>query len=498
MNEVNRPNNLSTQTITKNTIYNLLGIGLPVLVAIGSIPLLIERMGTERFGLLSLCWVIIGYFSIFDLGLGRALTRIIAEKRALNHKQDIAELASTTTTVILLLGFTGAAVLFLTAPWIANTVMRLPDALREEALHSMYILSVSIPVLTLSASLKGIMEAYERFDLVNAIRLPLGLITFLGPLFVVFTYSNRLVDVVGLLVAVRFGFLMVQYLLCRRLNAQMLNPSHIRFRRIREVLHFAGWMTVSNVLSPMMVYMDRLLMGGLTSIAAVAYYATPYEMVTKILMIPSALSSVLFPAFSGMKGHQADRIGPLYLRGVTAAMLAMFPVILTVVTFAHGIMEIWLNVEFADQSYRVMQILAMGVFLNGIANIPYALVQGLGRPDLTAKAHLAEIIGYLPICCMLILNFGAVGAAIAWLLRVGTDLMLLQGFVLRLAGPVEGIRSFYITLFILLGFFTLFMLELHSGVKVSLYILILMIYAVMVIPYVRKARRIPANEGATG
>ena len=60
--------------LARNTILNVLGYGLPMLVAIFAIPLLVKGLGTERFGILTLAWVIIGYLSLFDLGLGRALT----------------------------------------------------------------------------------------------------------------------------------------------------------------------------------------------------------------------------------------------------------------------------------------------------------------------------------------------------------------------------------------------------------------------------------------
>ena len=57
-------------------------------------------------------------------------------------------------------------------------------------------------------------------------------------------------------------------------------------------------MTVSNVLGPLMVTFDRFLIGSIISIAAVAYYSIPYEVVTKLWLISSALIGVLFPAFS--------------------------------------------------------------------------------------------------------------------------------------------------------------------------------------------------------
>lgn len=50
----------------------------------------------------------------------------------------------------------------------------------------------------------------------------------------------------------------------------------------------------------------------------------------------------------------------------------------------EGLM-LWLGSEFADNSTLVLQLLAVGVFINSLAHVPSGLEQGAGRPDLTAK-----------------------------------------------------------------------------------------------------------------
>ncbi len=76
----------SGRQLSRNIIWNLLGSGAPLLVAIVAIPILIEGMGLVRFGVLTIAWMVVGYFSLFDLGLGRALTKLVAEK--LGHSQN--------------------------------------------------------------------------------------------------------------------------------------------------------------------------------------------------------------------------------------------------------------------------------------------------------------------------------------------------------------------------------------------------------------------------
>ena len=64
---------------------------------------------------------------------------------------------------------------------------------------------------------------------------------------------------------------------------------------------------------------------------------------------------------------------------------------------------------------------------NSLAQVPYSFLQGLGRPDITAKFHLAELPFYIGLMWILVNNIGIAGAAIAWTLRVGLDALLLFG-----------------------------------------------------------------------
>jgi O-antigen/teichoic acid export membrane protein len=191
-------------------------------------------------------------------------------------------------------------------------------------------------------------------------------------------------------------------------------------------------MTVSNVVSPLMVSLDRFLIGAMLSVTAVTYYATPFEVVTKLVLIPSALVGVMFPAFSTSFVQDRNRTALLYRRSIKYVSMALFPIILLIVILAKGGLEFWLGAEFAQNSARVLQWLAVGVFIYSLALVPFALVQGAGRPDLTAKLHLIELPCYLLALWWLIRVHGIEGAAIAWTGRVAVDAVVLLAFSHRL------------------------------------------------------------------
>jgi len=164
---------------------------------------------------------------------------------------------------------------------------------------------------------------------------------------------------------------------------------------------------------------------------AVTYYTTSYEFISRILVLPVALVGVMFPAFAEMYFQKREQAVDLYSKSVKFVVLITFPVIVLIVLFAKEGMTIWLGGEFAANTYSVLQWLAIGIFFNGLAFVPYSFLQGIGKPDITTKFHLVEVIIYLPLLLILLKNFGIVGGAIAWLVRVLLDCLLLFVFAKR-------------------------------------------------------------------
>jgi len=325
---------------------------------------------------------------------------------------------------MLLLGMVGAAILFLIAPWIVIRVLQVSQALQQETVTSFRLLGISIPFVITAAGLRGLLEAHQKFRLVGALRIPMGIFTFAGPLLVL-PFSARLVPVIVTLVIGRFIAWVAFFAMCLRTLPECRKSVICGSSVMRPLVRFGGWMTVTNIVSPLLVTLDRFLIGAMVSMTAVAYYATPYEVVTKFLLVPVALTGVMFPAFSTGYAHDRSRTARLYGRTVKVLFLILFPTMLCAIGLAQNGLKLWLGVEFAQHSYRVFQVLALGVFVNSLAQIPFALVQGAGRPDLTAKLHLIELPIYLGALWMFVRGYGIEGAAFAWTLRVTVDALLM-------------------------------------------------------------------------
>ncbi|HEX6924113.1 MAG TPA: flippase [Longimicrobiaceae bacterium] len=425
--------------LARNAVLNLLGQGAPMLVALVAIPVLIAALGTERFGVLTLIWVVIGYFSLLDLGLGRALTHLVAEKLGAGREEEIPALSWTALALVLALGAAGGLVAALLAPWLILEVAHLPAELERETVGAMYLLALSLPAVASTAALRGILEAAQRFDLVNALRVPLAAFLYAGPLLVL-PFSNRLVPIVGVLLVGRLLGWAAHLWMCLRTLPQMRRVQVDRLA-VPALIRFGSWATVSNLVSPLMVYLDRFLIGGMVSVAAVAYYVTPYEVVTKLWVVPYAVVGVLFPAVAAVHAADSTRTGQLFRRSLQALLLVMFPVTLVLVTLAPEALDLWLGAEFARNSAPVLRWLAIGVFVNSLAQVPYTVLQGMGRPDLTGKLHLLELPLYLVGLWLLVGRWGIVGAAAVWVLRIGVDTVALFALARQRLGRERGLQG---------------------------------------------------------
>ncbi|MBU1680160.1 MAG: flippase [Bacteroidetes bacterium] len=470
----------SSRSIAKNTIYNLFGYGIPLIFALLLIPFLIKGMGDERFGILNLAWEVIGYFSFFDFGIGRALTKIIAEKIGNNQTKEIPKIFWTSIFLMFSASLIFTILLLLLVPSLVYSIFNISETLQEEALTSFYLLALSIPIVTTTAGIRGLLEAYQKFDTVNIIRIILGVFTFLGPV-ICLIFSNSLIWIIVFLILVRIVVWVLYLSQCFKLNKTLKGNVRFSAEFIKPIFRLSGWMTISNIIVPLLIYSDRFLIGSLVSATAVTYYATPYEIVTKLLIIPSALTGVLFPAFSASYGKDPEFAKNLSVRAVKYIFLILYPIILVLITFAYEGLTLWVGEKFAINSSFILQLLAVGILFNGVAYISFSFLEGIGRPDITAKVQLAEFPIYIIVMWFAIKQNGIEGAAFIWMLRMIIDSFILFWFTKKqISTQFEfKFKSKYVFILILIATSIFPVFIAGTVLKIILFSLVIVIFVVV-------------------
>lgn len=421
---------ITTHRAVHYTAWNLAGSLLPMVVALFAFRILEAQLDKERLGALFLIWMLVGYFSILDLGLGRALTKMTAEWLGKRRESELPTLFWTSVSMMIGFGVLGAVVLYSLAPWLVQSALNMTPALHREAIQSFYVVSAGLPLVILTVGLVGVLEAHHQFRFINLVRIPMGSYSFFSPLLVL-PFTHSLVWIVAVLVAGRVIEGLLYFGAYVRIRPEILTKARFERSLIRPLITFGGWMTISNFLLPLMIHVDRFLIGAWVAVALVSFYAIPSEMVVKLLIFPRSWVTVLFPSFAAHYERDPSAVSELFKRGVKFLLLGLFPVMLMLLLFAPEGLGIWLGPDMAEQSTGILRGLAYGMYLYSLVYVPYLFLQSIGKPMISALIHAVEFPLYLGAAWVLIHRFGLMGAVYAWLLRVVLDLGLMFGFASR-------------------------------------------------------------------
>lgn len=422
--------------VFKNSFLSVLGMGLPLLAAFFATPNLIKALGDREFGVLTLIWALLGYFGIFDFGVGRALTVLLGASRGNQLTKDdsylpgilmsgllmslVAALLSMLLTWFFLFWFLGAEIRVSSrGTWSA------PE--REALLLCVWGI---IPTV-MTNTLRGALEGLDRFLESSAIRGLTGAAVFVGPMLV--SYLSPLSLKMACLSIIIFRWLgMFWGMYCLRKPLLLCKWSYFSQVTMRKILSFGSWVTVSTIISPIMVHGDRFFLSMWLGPESLPKYAVPQEILQRLLIFPFAFGAALLPMVSNISlssqteiSNQSERIHDQFKKNLWVAIVMMAGLIFFVLSAAELFMGWWISPEFAAQSIKIIFILSLGVFANGIAQVPYTFLHAWGATKITAMIHIAEVPLYFLTLRWMVSNFDVLGAAWTWVMRAVLDLALL-------------------------------------------------------------------------
>ena len=412
-------------SLRKNTLWNLAGSGLPVLAAIAFIPYCLNQLGSEAFGILTLIWALIGYFSLFDFGVGRALTYEIGRLDPAKATPEIALVMRAGLLLTLLTGLLGGVVMWFLAPYLAGSWLNISPAFQDDAQQAFEVVALGMVVTTMASGLRGAQEGLEQFHLSSINKMLLGFCTFSLPALAIYLQGPSLTLIVLYLVVARCVILALNAIQLRGYLCLSRGGSVVS--KFRSLYSFGAWVTVSGVIGPLMVYGDRFFVSAAVGANLLPLYAIPQEGLQRLLLIPGSFCGALLPRLSGLDADDRKR---LFLASYRRLALAMLCVCGVAALLAYPVLSVWLSPDFASEAIPLVLILVVGIWINSVAMVPFTFLHATGNARLTAIFHLLELGAYILSLFYLVQVFGLIGAALAWVLRVALDWVLLHWAVM--------------------------------------------------------------------
>lgn len=407
-------------SIGRNATYNVVGFLVPTILGLATVPVYLHLIGPERYGVLALVWLILGYFGVSDLGLGQATAQHIASLRDATP-EDRTRALSTGLVGNLAIGPITSAVLYPIAWYMFARNISLGPELRAETLRALPLLAIAPLVATTLSLLNGALMGREKFRVTNSISLTSSSLFQLLPLGVAWAFGPNLLYLIAAAIAARLVGVAMLWRACRI----EFGPFGLRgwdATQMRRLLAFGGWVTFSGLLAPLLVFSDRFAIGALISAAMVTVYTVPMDAMMRISGIAVAISNALFPRLAVAGEEEARSLARM---AVSAYFVLVTPLVAGLLVTMDKVMRLWLGESFDAQSAPLARLFLIAAWANCFAQVAYSRLQAKGRPDLVSKILIWQLPFYLVALWLSLKHFGLMGAAWVYLIRILADTVIL-------------------------------------------------------------------------
>jgi len=403
--------------VTQNIFYNFLGQFFLLAIGIVSAPFIIHRLGNDLYGIYSILTVVIGYFSILDLGLGAAIIKYISEYSAQNDRKSLEKIIGNALSAYILIGIVGGGLIILLTKMIVLQFLHIPSEFIPLAISAFYLSGLGFFVTMVLTVFNAIPNGLQRMDISNSRNVLFGVLNTLGVIGILLM-GQSLISIVlwNILTSIiaTFVFIGIIFKLLPQISLKPQFDPNI----LRKLLNFGGFKFLSNISGQIIFQLDRFLIGIFNPIGLVTFYVSPLLLVQKGFSAMLNITNAVFPAVSFYQGQgDLERVKEIYLRMNRLILFLMLPIFSLLIIFSEQIISLWLGAEFVNQSVPVLRILALAYIFSALSAAPVIISDGLGKPQISAYFGIMGAVINLVLALILIPQFGIKGAALAMLIN---------------------------------------------------------------------------------
>jgi O-antigen/teichoic acid export membrane protein len=422
---------LLVRGVRRDTIWLLGAQSTALVVTFVATPIELHRMGAERYGIFVVLSLAAGFATLFDFGAAYAVLRFVPWHRARGDTTAAQRIVTSGLIASVSIGALFAlAVLLLARPLTA--VLDISPAVYADTLAAIRITSAFIPILLVLNMLSGLTRAVGMFALSGA--LAAGQVIALNVAWVVVAGTPN--DIVKLAVAqVAIGCLTaaVGFALIKLRQGWALRPVMPKWASFREILSFGAKTSAGQGAMGLITSGDKLMLGALLPVASLPIYSIPFSFAVRIMMVPSSLSSAVFPpVVDAMAHHHLEEVARLRHRafaviGLVSGLLAM-----NCIFGGEPLLALWIGPAFASRAWPAMAVFGVAFGLLACGFVGNVLLDAVGQPGRAARLMGAGAA--VGLAC-------AVVAATVWRTPVAASFGTSVGLVVIGLGGIERART---------------------------------------------------------
>lgn len=403
-------------SVRSNFAANLAGQAWVTLTQLLMTPLYIRFLGIEAYGLMGFFVALQATVQIFDMGLGATVTREFARRRALNGRPTEARsLLRTVSVAYVALAALIGLVVVLAAPFLASKVIHAEKLDARAVQDAVMLMGLLIPAMWAASLYNAALMGMERQVQVNVLRVALVTASALGAVLVLWLVAA---DIRALflwhLCMGLVGWGVSAWMALRALPAE---PARFRPELLRSLWRFAAGMSAITIGGTVLMQLDKWLLINLLPLSTYGHYVLAFALANALYLVITPLFTSIFPRMSLLHAQRnLSAQSHLYHSSAQYIAALVFSLATVISLFSESILLLWIrDAEVARSAAPIASILVWGTALNGLMNVPYALQLAEGRPSLALKLVALKLVLFAPTIVLLTTEFGATGAATAWL-----------------------------------------------------------------------------------
>ncbi|MDQ6962936.1 MAG: oligosaccharide flippase family protein [Mariprofundaceae bacterium] len=385
------------------------------LVSLASIPFYVSYLGLESYGLIGFFLTLQALFQLLDMGLTPTMNKEVASCEAAGGIQNAGKLLHTLAIIYWVVAGVIALLTMLAAPMIAREWLQLEFLTFETALHAVVLMGIVLACRWPIGLYQGAIIGAQRLIVSSSINIVMVTIVNVGAIAILHFISPTIEAFFLWQAAIGFVYVMVMRWAAWRIIGRLKNLK-FSIKDLKRVWLFSAGMFGVTFLGLLLSQVDKVILSRILSLENFSYYMLATVVVNSLFVLISPLFNTIFPRFTALViNNEKDELMMLYRLGTRLFATVLFSLAMFLILCAHDLVLVWMNdADIAMQVAPILSLLIIGSALHGVMYFPYALQLAYGYVRLTLKICMVLVAVMLPLVVFSALQFGAVGAAGAW------------------------------------------------------------------------------------
>ncbi len=403
---------LAHRTI-QNALFNVGGWVFPLVVSFVFTPYIVKMLGTSAYGVLTIVWSVIGYFTFLDLGLGQAVTKFVAEAMGCGDVKKANHAIGAALLVSAVLGTFGGCVIFLLSGVLARHWLNVPVEMTAAAILAFRIGAVGFVIGMFHTMCRATLRGLNRYDVTSLITVMSSMFATVGTAALLFLRCS-LPHIVLLNVGVQLLATLIFIAAAVRIASGLRVAPVTNREALRQMLQFGLFATLSRAAYTALRHFDRVVIAAILGVSAVTFCVVPMMFVDRIAALALEISNVIFPVVSELQGRQREAaLAELYLTANRVMTVLSTALCVPLLVFGQRLLALWMGDDFAAQTGFIVVLATLGAMLNNLTNIPSFTADGLGKPQVTGLFAISAAVLYFALMLPLARVWGINGVALA-------------------------------------------------------------------------------------